>query len=114
MPDCIFCKIANKEIPADIVYEDEHIVVFKDVKPVAPVHLLLIPKKHFSSPLDLGEEDIDLAGRLQLTAVRVARDMGLAEKGFRVVGNCGRDGGQTVAHIHYHLLAGRALQWPPG
>jgi histidine triad (HIT) family protein len=114
MPDCIFCKIANKEIPSDIVYEDEHIVVFKDLKPVAPVHLLLIPKKHFSSSLDFGEEDIDIAGRLQLTAARVARDMGLAEKGFRVVCNTGRDGGQTVEHVHYHILAGRALQWPPG
>lgn len=114
MSDCIFCKIASKDIPADIVFEDEHLVVFKDVKPVAPVHLLLIPKKHFSSPLDLGKEDVETAGRLMLTAARVARDMGLAEKGFRVVCNCGRDGGQTVGHIHYHLLAGRALQWPPG
>lgn len=114
MSDCIFCKIASKEIPADIVYEDEHLVVFKDVKPVAPDHLLLIPKKHFSSPLDLGEEDIETAGRLMVTAARIAREMGFDEKGFRVVCNCGRDGGQTVKHIHYHLLAGRALQWPPG
>ncbi|MFX4263385.1 histidine triad nucleotide-binding protein [Pelotomaculum propionicicum] len=114
MSDCIFCKIASKEIPADIVYEDGHLVVFKDVKPVAPDHLLLIPKKHFSSPLDFGEEDIETAGRLMVTAARIAREMGFAEKGFRVVCNCGRDGGQTVSHIHYHLLAGRALQWPPG
>lgn len=114
MADCIFCKIANKELPADIVYEDEHLVAFKDLKPVAPVHLLLIPKKHFSSPLDLGEGDIDTAGRLMVTAARIAREMGLAENGFRVVCNCGHDGGQTVNHIHYHLLAGRGLQWPPG
>ena len=114
MTDCIFCKIAGKEIPADIVYEDQHLVVFKDVKPVAPLHLLLIPKKHYSSLLDLGEEDIEIVGRLKLTAVRMAREMGYAEKGFRVVCNCGRDGGQTVAHLHYHLLAGRALRWPPG
>ena len=114
MSDCIFCKIVNKEIPAEIVYEDEHISAFKDVKPVAPVHLLLIPKKHFTSLLDLGEEDIEIAGRLQVAAVRVARDLGLAEQGFRVVCNCGRDAGQLVMHIHYHLLAGRALKWPPG
>jgi histidine triad (HIT) family protein len=114
MSDCIFCKIASRGIPADIVYEDEHLVVFKDVKPVAPDHLLLIPKKHFSSPLDLDEDDIETAGRLMVTAARIAREMGFDKKGFRVVCNCGRDGGQTVNHIHYHLLAGRALQWPPG
>ena len=114
MPDCIFCKIANKEMPAEIVYEDEQVLVFRDVKPVAPVHLLLIPKKHYASPLDLDEEDAALAGQLQITAVRVAKNLGLAEHGFRVVCNCGRNGGQTVQHVHYHLLAGRSLMWPPG
>jgi histidine triad (HIT) family protein len=114
MPDCIFCKIANKEMPAEIIFEDEQVLVFKDVKPVAPVHLLLIPKKHYTSLLDLGEADAGLAGSLQATAVRIARDFGFAEQGFRVVCNCGRDGGQLVAHVHYHLLAGRALKWPPG
>jgi histidine triad (HIT) family protein len=114
MADCIFCKIVNKEIPAEIIYEDEEILVFQDVKPAAPVHLLLIPKKHYTSLLDLGEEDVALAGRLQATAVRLAWDMGFAGEGFRVVCNCGRDGGQMVSHIHYHLLAGRALMWPPG
>jgi histidine triad (HIT) family protein len=114
MPDCIFCKIANKEMPAEIIFEDEQVLVFRDVKPVAPVHLLLIPKKHYTSLLDLGEEDAGLAGRLQATAVHIARDLGFAEQGFRVVCNCGSDGGQLVAHVHYHLLAGRALKWPPG
>lgn len=114
MPDCIFCKIANKEMPAEIIFEDEQVLVFKDVKPVAPVHLLMIPKKHYTSLLELGEADAGLAGSLLATAVRIARDLGFAEQGFRVVCNCGRDGGQLVAHVHYHLLAGRALKWPPG
>jgi histidine triad (HIT) family protein len=106
--------IANKELPAEIIFEDEQVLVFRDVKPVAPVHLLLIPKKHYTSILELGEEDAGLAGLLQETAVRIARALGFAEQGFRVVCNCGRDGGQLVAHVHYHLLAGRALKWPPG
>jgi histidine triad (HIT) family protein len=106
--------IANKEMPAEIIFEDEQVLVFKDVKPVAPVHLLLIPKKHYTSLLELGEADAGLAGRLQSIAVRIARDLGFAEQGFRVVCNCGCDGGQLVAHVHYHLLAGRALKWPPG
>jgi histidine triad (HIT) family protein len=114
MPDCIFCKIAAKEMPAEIVYEDEQIVAFRDLKPAAPLHLLMVPKKHFTALLDLTEEDAALAGRLQLTAVHIAREMGVAEAGFRVVCNCGRDGGQTVNHLHYHILAGRALKWPPG
>jgi histidine triad (HIT) family protein len=114
VPDCIFCKIAAKEMPAEIVYEDEQIVAFKDLKPAAPVHLLMIPKKHFTNLLDLAEEDVELAGLLQMAAARIAREMGVAEQGFRVVCNCGRDGGQTVKHLHYHLLAGRALKWPPG
>lgn len=114
MLDCIFCKIANKEMPAEIIFEDEQVLVFKDVKPVAPLHLLLIPKKHYTSLVDLGEADAGLAGRLLETAVCIARDLGFAEQGFRVVCNCGRDGGQLVAHVHYHLLAGRALKWPPG
>lgn len=114
MSDCIFCKITNKELPAEIIFEDEQVLVFRDVKPVAPVHLLLIPKKHYTSILELGEADAGLAGRLQVTAVRIARDLGFAGQGFRLVCNCGRDGGQLVAHVHYHLLAGRALKWPPG
>lgn len=114
MQDCIFCKIVKKELPAEIVYEDESILVFEDIKPEAPVHLLLIPKKHISSLLELDEEDVNLAGLIQLTAARIAREMGLAERGFRLVCNCGRDSGQLVYHIHYHLLAGRALKWPPG
>ncbi len=114
MQDCIFCKIGKKEIPSEIVYEDEQILVFKDLNPAAPVHLLLIPKKHLSSFFDITDEDIEIMGRIQLVASRLARKLGLLEKGFRLVSNCGRDAEQEVAHIHYHLLAGRSFEWPPG
>ncbi|BAF59065.1 diadenosine tetraphosphate (Ap4A) hydrolase and other HIT family hydrolases [Pelotomaculum thermopropionicum SI] len=114
MQDCIFCKIVNRELPSDVVYENEDILVFKDIKPEAPVHLLLIPKKHIPSLLDLSEEDAGVIGQIQLAASRLAREMGLAERGFRLVNNCGRDSGQVVMHVHYHLLAGRPFKWPPG
>lgn len=114
MQDCIFCKIINKEIPAEIVYEDDYVMAFKDLKPEAPVHLLLIPKKHIPTFFDLTEEDAEIIGRVQLAAGRVARELGLAERGFRLVSNCGRDAEQLVMHVHYHLLAGRPLKWPPG
>lgn len=114
MAGCVFCKIANKEMDADIVYEDQHLVVFKDLKPASPVHLLIIPKKHYPSLLELNGDSFEIIGRINAAAVRIARDMGFAEKGFRLVCNCGWDGGQVVNHLHYHLLAGRELQWPPG
>lgn len=114
MQDCIFCKIVQKEIPAEIVYENEHVLVFKDIQPAAPVHLLLIPKKHIPTFFDLNQEDAEIIGKVQLTAGHVAREMDLSDRGFRLVSNCGRDAGQLVNHIHYHLLAGRALNWPPG
>ena len=113
MQDCIFCKIINKEIPAEIVYENDSVLVFKDVKPAAPVHLLLIPKKHIPTFFDLEEKDSVIMGDLQLAAGRVAREMGL-EKGFRLISNCNQDAGQLVFHIHYHLMGGRPLHWPPG
>ncbi|MDD4170163.1 MAG: histidine triad nucleotide-binding protein [Desulfotomaculaceae bacterium] len=114
MQDCIFCKIINKEIPAEIVYEDENVMVFKDLKPEAPVHLLLIPKKHVPTFFDLQEEDAVIMGQVQLVAGRVIRDLGLADRGFRIISNCGRDAEQLVMHVHYHLLAGRPFNWPPG
>ncbi|HPU35890.1 MAG TPA: histidine triad nucleotide-binding protein [Bacillota bacterium] len=114
MQDCIFCKIANREIPADIVYENEKVLVFKDINPAAPVHLLVIPKKHISTLFDLSEGDSDIMGQVQLASVRVARELNLGEQGFRLVCNCGREAGQEVMHIHYHLLAGRPFKWPPG
>ncbi|AEG16178.1 histidine triad (HIT) protein [Desulfofundulus kuznetsovii DSM 6115] len=112
--DCIFCKIVKKEIPAEIVYEDDHVMAFKDIHPAAPVHLLLIPKKHIPTFFDLTDEDVSIIGRVQLAAARVARQLNLEEKGFRLVSNCKEDAGQLIFHIHYHLLGGRALQWPPG
>lgn len=113
MQGCIFCKIINKEIPAEIVYENDTVLVFKDIKPSAPIHLLLITKKHIPTFFDLEEADSGLLGDLHLAATHVAREMGL-EKGFRLVSNCNQDAGQLVFHIHYHLMAGRTLHWPPG
>lgn len=111
--DCIFCKIANKEIPSKIIYEDEKMLVFEDLNPGAPVHVLLIPKDHIPS-LDYMEEDhIELMGHILNKVKDIAKLKGL-ENGYRLVNNCGVQGGQTVDHIHYHLLGGRDLQWPPG
>jgi histidine triad (HIT) family protein len=101
-------------IPAQKVYEDDHVVAFHDINPVAPVHVLVIPKKHIASLMELSQEDEVLAGKILLAVQTVARELGLSEKGFRVVNNMGADGGQTVFHIHFHLLGGRTLTWPPG
>ncbi len=114
MQDCIFCKIVNKEIPADVVYEDEDVLAFKDINPQAPFHILLIPKKHIPTFFDMEDGDEQILGRLHKAAVQVARDFGLTESGFRLVSNCREGAGQVVFHIHYHLLAGRELKWPPG
>jgi histidine triad (HIT) family protein len=112
--DCIFCKIANKEIPATIVYEDNYVLAFKDLNPVAPQHVLIIPKKHIASLNDLSQEDEVLMGKVILVASKLAKELGIDDAGYRIVSNCGKNGGQTVGHIHYHLLGGRELQWPPG
>ncbi len=115
MADCIFCKIANKEIPSSIVYEDEQVVAFKDLEPQAPVHVLVIPKKHIESILALTAEDAELVAHVFTEVLpKLARDLGVAEKGFRVVANTGEEGGQSVKHLHFHLLGGRSMQWPPG
>jgi len=114
MQDCIFCKIVKKEIAAEVIFEDEQVLVFKDIKPVAPTHLLLIPKKHVPTLFDLGESDSGLIGHIHQVAIKVAQEMGLSNSGLRLVSNCGRDAGQMVYHLHYHLIAGRPLQWPPG
>lgn len=113
MSDCIFCKIGRHELNSDIVYEDGEYLAFKDINPVAPVHVLLIPKKHVSSLLDEGA-DAGILGRALALVPRIARQLGLAEKGFRVVVNTGKEGGQTVGHLHFHILGGRDMQWPPG
>ena len=115
MADCIFCKIARKEIPSSLVYEDETVVAFKDLEPQAPVHGLVIPKKHIESLLALTDEDKALVGHIHADVVpQLARELGVAEKGFRVVANTGEEGGQSVKHLHFHLLGGRSMQWPPG
>jgi len=112
--DCIFCKIIKREIPAEIVYENDSVLAFKDIRPAAPIHLLLIPKKHIPTFFDIQEDDLVIMGQVQKAAADLGRRYGLNEKGFRLVSNCNKDAGQLVFHIHYHFLAGRPLQWPPG
>ncbi len=112
--DCVFCRIAEKKLPAKLVYEDEFAVAFEDINPQAPVHVLVIPRKHIPTSLDLKEEDNALLGRLFQVANRIARQKEIAERGFRIVMNCNAEAGQTVFHLHIHLLGGRAMHWPPG
>jgi histidine triad (HIT) family protein len=112
--DNIFAKIARKEVPVEAVYEDDLVIAFKDISPQAPVHALVIPKKPVENVLALGPEDRELAGAVVLAAAEVARRLGVAESGIRVVFNAGADGGQTVPHLHAHVLGGRPLAWPPG
>lgn len=112
--DCLFCRIAGGEIPAAVVHQDEHLVAFRDINPQAPVHVLLIPREHVSSLDAAGPEHAALLGHLLLTARALARAEGIAEDGYRAVLNVGADGGQTVHHLHLHLLGGRGLGWPPG
>ena len=114
MSDTLFAKIIRREIPADIVYEDEDVLAFRDVNPQAPVHVLFIPKKAIATLNDASDADESLIGRLVLTAARWAKTQGFADDGYRCVINCNRHGGQTVFHLHLHMLAGRSLQWPPG
>ena len=114
MGDTIFGKIIRREIPADIVYEDDEVLAFRDLNPQAPVHVLFIPKKAIATLDDAKPEDTALLGRLLLAAAEYARREGFAEQGYRVVNNCREYGGQTVYHLHVHLLAGRHMNWPPG
>lgn len=112
--DCIFCKIAAGETPARIAYENERLVAFHDLFPQAPTHLLVIPRQHYATLNDVPASDSGLLGEMMSTATQLARDLGVADSGYRVVMNCNQDGGQSVYHIHLHLLAGRQLGWPPG
>lgn len=114
MADCLFCKMVAGDIKADTVYEDENVLAFRDISPQAPMHVLVIPKRHISTLNDLGEGDAQLVGQLTLAAAKVAAQEGVADAGYRTVMNCNTDGGQTVFHIHMHVLAGRSLNWPPG
>ena len=114
MSKTLFEKICDREIPADIVYEDDLCVCFRDIEPQAPVHLLLVPRKPIPRIAEAGDEDQSLIGHLFLAARKVAKEQGLAEKGFRLVVNNGPDGGEAVPHLHIHILAGRQMTWPPG
>ena len=113
MSDCLFCKIAAGEISADTIYEDDEIVAFHDASPQAPVHVLVIPRKHLDTLDDAEEGDRALLGQLLLVTKRIAGELGVAQ-GYRVVNNCGESAGQSVFHVHFHLLGGRVMDWPPG
>ena len=115
MADCLFCKIAGGEIPSNFLYEDESVVAFSDINPQAPTHILIVPKKHIGSINDFQEVDKDLAAHILVDVVpKIVKDLKIDESGYRVVINTGKDGGQTVPHIHFHILGGRSMQWPPG
>ena len=112
--DCLFCRIVDGDIPADIIYQSESAIAFRDINPQAPTHALIIPRRHISTINDLDAGDEELVGSLYLAAKEIARQEGLSDDGYRVVMNCGEGAGQSVFHIHLHLLGGRLLNWPPG
>ena len=114
MENCLFCKIINGEIPSTKVYEDEFVYAFNDIEPQAPVHILIIPKEHISAANELTDENASIVGHIFAVAAKIAKDEGIADGGYRIVNNCGDDGGQTVKHLHFHMLGGRSLAWPPG
>lgn len=114
MSDCLFCTIINREIPASIVYEDDRVLAFNDINPQAPTHVLVVPKRHIASLNDLAADDDQLVGELVRRAAAIAKERGLAVGGYRTVFNTNRDAGQTVFHLHLHLLGGRTFAWPPG
>jgi histidine triad (HIT) family protein len=114
MSDCLFCRIVRKEIPASVVYEDDDLLVFNDINPQAPLHALVIPKRHIATLNDLSSQDDALAGQMIRRGASIAREKGYADRGFRTVFNTNAEAGQTVFHIHLHVLAGRGLTWPPG
>ncbi len=114
MEECIFCKIARKDIPSDCVYEDNQVFAFRDINPQAPVHILVIPKQHIGSLLEVTAETSSLVANVAMVVKELAKQLNVDESGFRLVVNTGKDGGQTVDHLHFHLLGGRELDWPPG
>jgi len=114
MTDCLFCRIINGELPSTIVYENKSFIAFDDIDKKAPVHILIVPKAHIDSVAAMTDEDLDLMHDLMEAARDIARQKGISESGYRLVINTGEDGGQTVSHLHMHLLGGRALSWPPG
>ncbi|WP_307999761.1 histidine triad nucleotide-binding protein [uncultured Gemmiger sp.] len=114
MADCLFCKIAAGDIPSNKLFEDDQLLAFYDIDPQAPVHFLVIPKRHIDSAAVLTEDDAALLGHIYAVIAQLAARLGIAENGYRVVTNVGADGGQSVKHLHFHVLAGRSLAWPPG
>jgi histidine triad (HIT) family protein len=114
MSNCLFCGIAEGKGKANLIYQDDAVVAFKDIVPKAPAHVLIIPRKHIVSVSDIEDQDQSLVGRIFQVAARLARDLGIADSGYRVVVNSGPDAGQSVFHLHYHLLGGRQMTWPPG
>ena len=114
MEDCLFCRMAAGEIKPDIVHEDDDLIAFRDINPQAPVHILIVPRRHIATTNDLASTDAELAGRLMLVAREIAKAEGVDESGYRLVFNCNEGAGQSVFHLHMHLLAGRRLGWPPG
>lgn len=114
MSDCLFCKILDGEIPCDKVYENEYVIAFRDVNPQAPTHVLVIPREHISTVNDLTDDNKNIVGEMMLAAQQVAKLEGIDESGYRLIMNCNEGAGQTVFHIHLHVLGGRALHWPPG
>jgi histidine triad (HIT) family protein len=113
-PNCLFCRISRGEVPAEIVHEDDLVVAFRDINPKAPTHILIIPREHVASAAELTDQDGPMLGRLFATAAKLARDAGIADRGFRLVTNSGAGAGQSVDHLHFHLLGGRSMSWPPG
>ncbi|HEX2950760.1 MAG TPA: histidine triad nucleotide-binding protein [Armatimonadota bacterium] len=112
--DCLFCRIANGELPVELLYQDDAIAAFRDINPVAPTHILIVPRKHIQDVLHLTESDAALLAKIYAVAADLAHREGIDEKGFRIVTNTGADAGQTVQHIHFHVIGGRQLAWPPG
>lgn len=111
---CLFCNVIEKKVPSDVVYEDEHAIAFRDIRPVAPTHVLVVPRKHMAAVHDLTAADAEIMGRVMVAARNVAHQLGLEAAGYRLVINDGDAAGQTVHHIHVHVLGGRSLSWPPG
>lgn len=114
MEDCIFCKIINGDIPSNKIYEDDKVYAFKDINPEAPIHFLIIPKEHIESANAINENNSDIISHIFKVIKQLSVEFNISERGYRVVNNCGEDGGQTVRHLHFHVLGGRSLQWPPG
>ena len=114
MTDCIFCKIAKGELSSDIIYEDDKVLAFRDLDPQAPVHILIIPKEHIESSNFIDEDNSNIIAHIFVVINKLAKKLGIADEGYRVVNNCGENGGQTVPHLHFHLLGSRKFSWPPG